>query len=64
MSQKTGKKAFQGIDTKRLPTENVHRSKKLIERDENLLKELKRIKKLQKGLYKEYELEEFQEDED
>ncbi len=32
--------------------------KNLKEKDEELLKELKRIKELQKGLYREYEIEE------
>jgi hypothetical protein len=31
--------------------------KKLLGKDETLLKEIKRIKKLQKGLYKEYDIE-------
>lgn len=31
-------------------------TKSLKEKDEALLKEIKRIKKLQKGLYKEYEI--------
>ena len=34
----------------------------LKEKDEELLRELKRIKKLQKGLYKEYEIEELGDD--
>jgi len=32
-------------------------AKRISEKDEKLLKEIKRIKKLQKGLYKEYDIE-------
>lgn len=36
--------------------------KNLKDKDEELLRELKRIKKLQRGLYKEYEIEELGDD--
>ncbi len=61
--QKHGQKAFQRKRDKRLPTENEQRvKKKLLEKDESLLNEIKRIKKLQKGLYKEYDIEEIEVD--
>jgi hypothetical protein len=44
---------------------NMHKkdvAKKISEKDEKLLEEIKRIKKLQKGLYKEYEIEEIEDD--
>ncbi len=40
------------------------KSTKLAEKDKSLLKEIKRIKKLQKGLYKEYEIGELGIEED
>ncbi len=46
-----GKKAL-----KRLPFEGKH----IAEKDEAILNEIKRIKKLQKGLYKEYEVDEIE----
>jgi hypothetical protein len=49
---------FPGKKAKHLPTEKQI-AKKISEKDEDLLKEIKRIKKLQKGLYKEYEIEEI-----
>jgi len=36
--------------------------KNLKEKDEDLIKEIKKIKKLQRGLYKEYEISELEED--
>ena len=38
--------------------------KAIAEKDETLLNELKRIKKLQKGLYKEYEISDWGEEEE
>lgn len=36
--------------------------KKLLEKDKSLLEEIKRIKKLQKGLYREYEISELEDE--
>jgi hypothetical protein len=53
-----GKKVFSNKNAKHLPT-----GKEILkEKDEKLLKEIKRIKRLQKGLYKEYGIEEISED--
>ena len=38
------------------------KTKSLKEKDKELVEEIKRIKKLQKGLYKEYEISELEED--
>jgi hypothetical protein len=58
--QKPGQKAFQRKVDKRLPTENEQRVRKnLLDKDESLLKEIKR---LQKRLYKEYEITEWGEE--
>ncbi len=51
---KSGKKALKRLQIESKPH--------IAEKDEAILNEIKRIKKLQKGLYKEYEAEEETED--
>jgi len=41
---------------------NMHKKEILKENDKELVEEIKRIKRLQKGLYKEYEIEELGDD--
>ena len=57
--RKHGQKPLQAKRAKRLPAERSIEKERLLEKDESLLKEIKR---LQKRLYKEYEIEEIEDD--